>query len=138
MIVDLITVRGPAIVACVIVGQVFLTVWFTVLFGDPWAKTYGVDDKKQHAREIPGYTYALGAACVLLLSLGLATLQAQLQVGSIAEAVGWGAFVALFFSVATALPGYAFLKRWRAFALAIGSQVSLTILLSLVLALWPQ
>ena len=33
-----------AILTCVVVGQVFLTIWFVALFAKPWAKAYGVDD----------------------------------------------------------------------------------------------
>ena len=138
MVAALQQIDPVAILACVGVGQVFLTLWFVVLFGEPWARVYGAADRKQHTREIPGYTYAIGAACVLLLAVGLATLQVGFGVQTVAGAVGLGLFVAVVFAVATALPGYAFLKRWRAFALAVGSQASLIVVLSLVLALWPS
>ena len=126
-----------AILVCVVIGQVFLTIWFLVLFGDPWAKAFGVADKKQHAKEIPGYTYAIGALCVLMLSVGLAVLQQAFAVDSAAGGLQLGLVVALHFCIATALPGYAFLKRWPAFFMAIGSQTALILILSLVLALWP-
>lgn len=123
-----------AILACVVAGQVFLTVWFAVIFAKPWAVAYGVDDPKQHTREVPGYTYGVGAVCVLLLSLGLAVLQQSLQVQTLGGGLAVGAVVALHFAIATALPGYAFLRRWRAGVLAIGSQVCLVLLLSGILA----
>lgn len=125
-----------AILACVVVGQVFLTVWFLVLFGEPWAKAYGAADKQQHTKEIPGYTYAIGAACVLLLSLGLAVLQQNLGIQTVGGGLMLGLVIALHFSIATALPGYAFLKRWNAFFLAIGSQTILIVILSVILAVW--
>jgi len=125
-----------AIVACVVVGQVFLTAWFAVLFAKPWARVYGVNDPKQHTREIPGYTYAIGAACVLLLSLGLATLQGMTDVATLGDAVSVGLFVAIHFAIAAALPGYAFLRRWSAFMLAIGSQTVLIVILSAILVAW--
>lgn len=125
-----------AIVACIVVGQVFLTVWFLVLFGNPWAEAYGVADKKQHAAEIPGYTYAIGAACTFLLTIGLAVLQQALGVATVGAGLAVGLFVALSFCIATALPGYAFLRRWPAFFLAIGSQTVLILLLSGILAVW--
>ena len=53
MEINLGAVNWLAIFACVVVGQVFLTVWFVPLFGEPWAKAYGAADKKQHAKEIP-------------------------------------------------------------------------------------
>ena len=134
--IDLGTLNWLAIAACVVAGQAFLTVWFLVLFGDPWAKAYGVADKTQHAKEIPGYTYAIGAGCTFALTLGLAILQQALQVDSIGEGLLTGIVVALCFSVATALPGYAFLKRWDAFILAMGSQVALVLILSAILAAW--
>jgi hypothetical protein len=49
----------------------------------------------------------------------------------------FGLAVALHFSIATALPGYAFLKRYRAFLLAIGAQTLLIVVLSTILAAWP-
>ncbi|MEM7446425.1 MAG: DUF1761 domain-containing protein [Pseudomonadota bacterium] len=125
-----------AIIVCVVVGQVFLTVWFLVLFGEPWAKAYGAADKKAHAKEIPGYTYAIGLACMVLLTLGLAVLQRSLAVASIGDGLALGLFVAVCFSIATALPGYAFLRRWSAFFLAIGAQLVLILILSAILAAW--
>lgn len=127
-----------AILLCFVVGQGFLTVWFVALFGRPWALAYGAADQKQHTKEIPGYTYAIGALCLLLLTVGLAMLQAALGVNTAAEGLMTGIFVAVHFCVATALPGYAFLKRWNAFFLAIGSQTTLILVLSLILALWQK
>lgn len=125
-----------AIILCVVVAQGFLTLWFLVLFGEPWAKAYGAADKAQHAKEIPGYTYAIGAACALLLTLGLALLQRALGVVDLGSALMLGVFVALTFSIATAMPGYAFLKKLSAFFIAIGSQTVLILILSAVLVLW--
>lgn len=125
-----------AIIVCVVVAQGFLTLWFLVLFGEPWAKAYGAADKAQHAKEIPGYTYAIGAGCALLLTLGLAFLQQALGIADIGSALMLGLFVAVTFSIATAMPGYAFLKRWPAFFIALGSQTVLILILSVILALW--
>lgn len=136
MTMDFGAINWLAILACVVVGQVFLTVWFVALFAKPWAKEYGVDDPKQHTKAVPGYTYGIGAACVLLVSVGIALLQAGLGVEGVAGGVTFGLFVALHFAVATALPGYAFLKRYRAFGLALGSQVVLIVVLSTILAVW--
>ena len=131
------SVNWLAILLCVVVGQVFLTVWFAAIFAEPWAKAYGAVDKKQHTAEIPAYTYAIGAVCVALLSVGLAILQAGLGVHGVAGGALVGVFVALSFCIPTALPGYAFLKRWSAFFLAIGSQSLLIVILSIILAAWP-
>ncbi len=125
-----------AIVACIVVGQGYLTVWFLVIFGEPWARAYGAADKQQHAREIPGYTYGVGLICVIGLILGLATLQRSLGINTATGGVQFGIFIALFFCIATALPGYAFLRRWSAASLAIGSQATLILILSLILAVW--
>jgi len=43
-----------AVLASIAAGQVISTVWFVVLFGDPWAREYGAADKKQHTAEVPG------------------------------------------------------------------------------------
>ena len=131
-------VHWPAISTCVVVGQIFLTVWFVALFGQPWARAYGVEDKKQHMAEVPGYTYGVGLLCMVLLTTGLAFLQARLEVSGVAGGLTFGFFVAVHFCIATALPGYAFLKRWSAGALAIGSQSALILLLSTILAVWQK
>lgn len=125
-----------AILVCVIIGQIYLTVWFAVIFADPWAKAYGAADKAQHTKEIPPYTYGIGLVCVILLVLGLNALQQAFGVTGIAGALGVGIFVAVHFCIATALPGYAFLRRWPAALMAIGSQASLILILSVVLALF--
>ncbi len=125
-----------AILVSVIVGQVFLTVWFAVIFADPWAKAYGAADKAEHTKQIPGYTYGVGLACMILLTIGLALLQQGLGVTTFGAGLGSGLMVAICFGVATALPGYAFLKKWDAALLAIGSQVVLILILSVILAVW--
>ena len=126
-------VNWIGIIASVVVGQIFLTIWFAVLFGDPWAKAYGAADKAQHTKEIPAYTYGIGAVCVLLVSVGLAVLQNALGVASLGAAIALGLFVAVHFCIATAVPGYAFLRRWSACLYAVGSQAVLIVLLSIIL-----
>ena len=125
-----------AIIACVVLGQIFLTIWFAVIFADPWARAYGASDKKQHADEIPAYTYGIGLACMIILTLGLALFQRAIGVTTLAAGLGSGFIVALCFCAATAIPGYAFLKRWNAAMLAISSQFALILILSAVLAVW--
>lgn len=130
------TLNWLAIGVSIIIGQLFLTVWFTALFGTPWAKAYGATDKKQHTEEIPGYTYGIGLLCTALLTIGIALLQSTLSIDTLGGGVALGLFIALFFCLATMLPGYAFLKRWNAFFLAVGSQASVILILSIILALW--
>ena len=125
-----------AVLVCVAIGQAFLTIWFVVLFGKPWAEAYGVADKKQHASEIPGYTYAIQAGSTALMIIGMALLQNALGISTLGAGISFGIMIALFFSIATALPGYAFLKRWNAFFLAMGSQAVLMVIVSAVLAVW--
>lgn len=136
MQIDISGLNWVAILVSVIIGQVFLTVWFAVIFADSWAKAYGDADKAQHTREIPGYTYAVGLACMILLTIGLALLQQGLGVTTLGAGLGSGFMVALCFCTATALPGYAFLRKWNAAMLAIGSQVVLILILSTILAVW--
>lgn len=137
MIFDFSSINWFSILACIVAGQVLLTIWFVVLFADPWAKAYGAKDKAQHMAEIPPYTYGIGAACVLLVSLGLAMLQSALGVTSLGDGLALGLFVAIFFALGTMVPGYAFLKRWPAFIITFGSQAVLILLLSAILVLWP-
>ena len=109
-----------AVLVSVIAGQVISTVWFTVLFGDPWAREYGAADRKQHTKEVPGYTYGVQALCTVALVISLALLQRWLGVDSIGDALMLGGFVSVGLCIATGLPGQAFLKRWRVAGLALG------------------
>lgn len=136
--IDYSNLNWPAIGVCVVVGQIFLTIWFVAIFGEPWARAYGAADKAQHTKEVPGYTYAIGLVCMILLTIGIAALQRSLGVTGAAAGLTFGVLVALHFCIATALPGYAFLKRWNAFYLAIGSQTSAILIVSLILAVWQK
>lgn len=136
MTLDLSSLNWLAIGTCLVFGQAFLSVWFIVLFGTPWAKEYGVEDKKQHTQEIPGYTYGIQALCTLLLVVGLAIMQSLLGIDTLKAGVIFGLFVTVFCSLATALPGYIFLKRTKAFLMAMGSQAILILVASTILAIW--
>ncbi|MEN9581682.1 MAG: hypothetical protein RJA70_4691 [Pseudomonadota bacterium] len=126
-----------AVLLSFVAGQGFLTLWFTALFGAPWAAAYGAPDAKAHTKELPGHTYAIGAACTLLVTLGIALLQAALGVQGVGDGLALGGILALCLCAATVLPGYAFLRRWSASWLAIGSQVLLILIVSVILAAWP-
>jgi len=125
-----------AVVVSVIAGQIISTVWFVALFGEPWAKEYGASSKQQHTKEVPPYTYAVGALCTFVLVLSIAALQQRLGVDSAGEALELALFIAVGFSIATGLPGQAFLRRWRVAALAYGSQAAMIVAVSLILGLW--
>ena len=122
---------------CVVVGQALLTMWFAVLFAAPWARAYGGPSmtKAQHAQEVPGYTYAMGAVCVLLLSIGVAFLQQVIDSGTIGDAVLLALFLGIFVFLAMSIPGYAFLRRWSALLISAGSQLVLILVISVVLVL---
>ncbi|MEQ9219255.1 MAG: DUF1761 domain-containing protein [Cyclobacteriaceae bacterium] len=126
-----------SIVVCFVVGQVFLTLWFTVFFGEQWAKAYDpTKNKKEHTKEVPGYTYAVGAICMFLLVLGLELFQMMLGVYDMQSGLRLGIFISVFIILATMLPGYAFLKRWNAMRLSLGSQVFVTLIISAILGAW--
>ena len=125
-----------AILASVVAGQVIATVWFVVLFGEPWAEEYGAKDKKQHTKEVPGYTYGVQVLCTIVLVLSLAILQQWLSVDSLMEALQLGVLVAVGFRVATGVPGQAFLKRWRVAAIAFGCQAAMIVAISVILGVW--
>ncbi len=126
-----------AIGASVVLGQIALTIWFVPLFGDAWARAYGgpTMTRAQHTAEVPPWTYGLGAACTLTMSLGLALLRNALGVTELGATLALGAFVALGLFAPMALPAYAFLRRLDAFLIAAGSQVMLALLVSATLAL---
>jgi hypothetical protein len=136
MTLDLAGLNWLAILACIVAGQIVLTVWFAVIFADPWAKAYGVADKAQHTAEVPKYTYGIGLVCMALLTLGLAIFQKNLGITGVSDGLSSGLFVAVMFCVATVLPGYAFLRRWSAFILAISAQIVVILVLSVILAVW--
>ncbi|MEQ9426434.1 MAG: DUF1761 domain-containing protein [Cyclobacteriaceae bacterium] len=137
MNLDLGALNWVAVVVCFVIGQIYLTMWFTIIFGEAWAKVYDpTKAKAEHTKEIPGFTYGIGAICTFLLILGLAILQLNLGISSISGGFSFGAFISVFFVLATTIPGYAFLRRWNALWLAVSSQVSLIFILSVVLAVW--
>ncbi len=50
-----------AVVVCFIVGQVYLTLWFSVFFGTSWARAYDhTKSKTEHTKEIPAILMGLG------------------------------------------------------------------------------
>ena len=136
MNLELSSLNWLAIGTCLLFGQAFLSIWFIVLFGTPWAKEYGVQDKKQHTKEIPGYTYGIQAFCTLLLTIGIAIMQAMVGIETFESGIIFGLYVVIFYSLATALPGYIFLKRMNAFLMAMGSQAILILVVSTILAIW--
>ena len=125
-----------AVLLAVIVGQVFLTVWFAVIFADPWAKAYGAKDKAEHTAAIPPWTYGIGLICMILLVIGIGVIQRAAGISGFGGGLEAGIVLGICFALATALPGYAFLARYGAAKIAIGSQVCLIILLSVILAVW--
>lgn len=126
-----------AILACVVAGQVTLTLWFVVAFGEPWAKAYGGDSmtKAQHTKEVPPYTYGIGAACVFLLAIGVSVLQTALGVDGVGEALQLASFLSVAVFIAMAMPAYAFLRRWNAWLIGGASQIVLIFVVSVILAL---
>lgn len=137
MDLDFSQINWIAVIVCIVLAQILLTVWFTVIFGDKWAKAYNpVKTKKQHTAEVPGYTYAIQIICTALLIIGISVMQSALGIHTLIGGLDFGIWVAVVFSIATALPGYAFLRRWNAFYLAIGSQSVLIIIVSMIIAVW--
>ena len=130
-------VNWLSVFVCFVVGQVFLTLWFTVMFGEPWAKAYSPSmTKAEHTKEVPGFTYGIGALCVILLVLGLELLQLNLGVSSLSSGLSLGIFIAIFMVLSTMIPGYIFLKRYNALILAAGSQFVAICIISSVLGAW--
>ncbi len=137
MQLDFSAINWLSIVVCFVVGQIFLTLWFSVFFGEPWAKAYDpAKNKKEHTKEIPGYTYAFGAVCTFLLTLGLELFQIAFGVDDLGSGLQLGVIISVFFIIATMLPGYAFLRRWNALRLSLGSQVFVTLIISAILGAW--
>ena len=125
-----------AVLAAVIAAQVVSTLWFVVLFGEPWAREFGVASSQEHAQQIPGFTYAVQLLCTVVLVVSLALLMEWLAIDSLAGALGLGLFVAIGFCVANGVPGQAFLKRWRVAAISMGCQSVMILVISLLLGAW--
>ena len=125
-----------SVLAGVVAGQIISTVWFVALFGEPWAKEYGVASRKEHTAQVPGYTYGVQIACNAAQVVGLALLTRWLSIDTAGEAIGLGLFVAVAFCIANGLPGQAFLRRWRVAAIAYGCQSTMIVAATLILALW--
>jgi len=125
-----------AVAASVIAGQIISTIWFVVLFGEPWAREYGAASKQEHTKEVPGYTYPVQILCTVVLTISIAVLHRSLGVDSVSDALQVAALVTVGFGVAIGLPGQAFLKRWRAAAIAYGNQATMILAISLILGLW--
>lgn len=136
MELDLTALNWLAILIAVIAGQVVSTIWFVILFGEPWARAYGAKDKKQHTKEVPGYTYAVGVLCTAALVIAIAVLQNALAVKTLGSALQLGLFLSVGFCIATGVPGQAFLRRWNVAVIAYGSQVAMILVISTVLVLF--
>jgi hypothetical protein len=126
----------PIIALCVVAGQIIATLWFTVLFGDSWAKEYGASSRQQHSSEIPAYTYIIGLFTNIALTLGIYWLQVAMNTDSLSKGLCQGVFISLFFCLPCIAPGQAFLKRWKVLALTAGSQSVIIIVISMILSVW--
>lgn len=133
---DFSALNWGALLASVAAAQVVSTLWFVVLFGEPWAAEFGVKSKKEHAAAVPPYTYGVQVLCTIVSVVALALLHQALGVANIGEALGVGAFVIVGFVLSNGLPGQAFLKRWRVAALSLGCQATMILTVSIVLGLW--
>lgn len=138
MDLNLTSISWASVAASFVAGQIFLTLYFTVVFGKPWAEAYEPGKTPaEHTEDVPKYTYGVAAACTLLLAVTVAVLQAALKTSSLGEALLLGLVISVGIVAASMLPGYAFLKKWDACALAAGSQVALTLLVSTIVGAWP-
>lgn len=125
-----------AVLASVIAGQVISTVWFVPLFGNAWAREYGVKSRVEHTAQVPSFTYGVQIACTAVQMVALALLTGWLGVDTIGGAITLGLFVAVAFCIANGLPGQAFLRRWRVAVLTLGCQSTMIVAGTLILALW--
>ncbi|MEM9458157.1 MAG: DUF1761 domain-containing protein [Myxococcota bacterium] len=135
MELDFTALSWVAIAVGIIAGQVVSTIWFVVLFGEPWAREYGAKSKKQHTQEVPPYTYGVGLVCTAALVVSIALLQHALRIQTVGAAIQLAIFLSVGLCVATGVPGQAFLRRWRVALIACGSQVAMILVISTVLVL---
>jgi len=136
MILDFGALNWLAILLSIVVGQVISTLWFTVLFGEPWAQAYGAVSKQQHTKEIPPYTYAVAILSTALITISIALLQQALSIGTVSNGFLLGLVLAVGICSASILPGQAFLKRFPVFLITAGVQSVMILVISIILALW--
>lgn len=136
MSLDFGSLNWLAILVSIVIGQVISTVWFTALFGDPWARAYGAESKQQHTKEIPPYTYGVGLLSTAVLTISIALIQRDMSISTIGSALLLGLVLAIGICCATILPGQAFLKRYPVFLMTAGSQSVMILVISIILALW--
>ena len=128
------SVNWIAIIVAVIAGQALLTLWFTLLFGESWANAYGAENRAAHTQAVPGSTYGIGLACMVVLVIGTALLHQAVGINSIDGGLVFGVIAALAYGLATVLPGYGFLLNLDAGRIAAGSQAAVILVVSLVLS----
>ncbi|WP_299987233.1 DUF1761 family protein [uncultured Ruegeria sp.] len=134
MEISLSSVNWIAVIVAVVAGQALLTLWFTLLFGESWAKTYGAEDPADHTKAVPGSTYGIGLACMVVLVIGTALLHQAAGINSIGGGLVFGVIAALAYGLATVLPGYGFLLKLDAGRIAAGSQAAVILVVSVVLS----
>lgn len=127
-------VNWIAVFAAVVAGQILLTIWFTLLFGEPWAKAYGAEDQAAHTKAVPGSVYGVGLACMVLLVIGTELLHRAAGISDIGGGLIFGVIAAFAYGIATVLPGYGFLLKADAGRLAAGSQATAILVVSLILS----
>ncbi|WP_120633274.1 DUF1761 family protein [Ruegeria sp. EL01] len=134
MEISLSSVNWIAVIVAVVAGQALLTLWFTLLFGESWAKAYGAVDRAAHTQAVPGSAYGIGLACMVVLVIGTALLHQAAGINSISGGLVFGAIAALAYGLATVLPGYGFLLKLDAGRIAAGSQAAVILVVSVVLS----
>ncbi len=136
MTIALTELNWLTIIAAVVLGQVILTLWFTVLLGDAWARAYGAESRAEHTKAVPGSAYGIGALCTLLMTLSIAIIQQAAGVAGFSGGLIFGIIAAVGFGFATVFPGYGFLVKQDAGAIAAGSQAAAIFCISILLAVW--
>ncbi len=134
MEISLSSVNWIAVIVAVVAGQALLTLWFTLLFGEPWAKAYGAADRAAHTKAVPASAYGIGLACMVVLVIGTALLHQAVGINSIAGGLVFGVITALAYGLATVLPGYGFMLNLDAGRIAAGSQAAVILVVSVVLS----
>lgn len=136
MTLDFGSLNWLAILVSIIAGQIISTLWFTVLFGEPWARAYGAASKQQHTKEIPPFTYGVAILSTALIAISIALLQQALAIGTVSSALLLGLILAVGICSASILPGQAFLKRLPVFLMTAGVQSVMILVISVILTLW--
>ena len=132
-------VNYPAVGISAIASMVVGFLWYSpMLFGTPWMKLSGLDDKKMKAaqKDMPK-TYGISFVASLITAYVIATLVNSMLVSSLSDGLALGTVLWLGFVATTMVTGVLFQKMpWALFLINSGCQLASILAMSAILTVW--